>query len=182
MQNSLYILATFKNKWLFQMIMKGTIVNFRVGMKTMYHNHMIINAGLSKREEAAKLIGKTVVFTTIFLIAVGTLLFYFFEQNNSSTLGSLTFSQKIMASYFHSVTPRTAGFNTLSIDKFYVQSLLLTILLMFIGASPGGTGGGIKTTTFALIFATIWATLKGNKNILRPFCHHQYVLKLHRRL
>ncbi|OGC06176.1 hypothetical protein A2230_06020 [candidate division WOR-1 bacterium RIFOXYA2_FULL_36_21] len=107
---------------------------------------------------------KTVVFTTIFLIAVGTLLFYFFEQNNSSTLGSLTFSQKIMASYFHSVTPRTAGFNTLSIDKFYVQSLLLTILLMFIGASPGGTGGGIKTTTFSIILSTIWATLKGLKD------------------
>ena len=60
----LYILATFKNKWLFQMIMKGTIVNFRVGMKTMYHNHMIVNAGLSKREEAVKLVGKPVVYTT----------------------------------------------------------------------------------------------------------------------
>lgn len=46
------------------MIMKGTIVNFRVGMKTMYHNHMIVNAGLSKREQAVKLVGKPVVYTT----------------------------------------------------------------------------------------------------------------------
>ncbi|OGC21132.1 hypothetical protein A3J90_01790 [candidate division WOR-1 bacterium RIFOXYC2_FULL_37_10] len=109
---------------------------------------------------------KVVIFTTIFLIISGALLFYFFEQNNPSTLGQLTFSQKIMASYFQAITPRTAGFNTLLVDKFYVPTLLLTILLMFIGASPGGTGGGIKTTTFSIILFTIWATLKGLKDTI----------------
>lgn len=109
---------------------------------------------------------KVVIYTTLFLILSGTLVFYFIESGNLNTLQPLTFPQKIMASYFQAVTPRTAGFNTLAIDKLQGPTLLFMILLMFIGASPGGTGGGIKTTTFALILATIWATLKGFKDTI----------------
>ena len=104
------------------------------------------------------------ITTTMLLIACGTGLVLFLEYNNPATIGPLSFHHKVLASYFQAVTPRTAGFNTLDIGKLAPPTLLLTMLLMFIGASPGGTGGGIKTTTFALIIFTIFATLKGFKD------------------
>ncbi len=66
------------------------------------------------------------------------------EYNNPETLGELNFGTKILASLFQSVTTRTAGFNTISQDGLTVPGKLMTIILMFIGASPAGTGGGIK--------------------------------------
>jgi len=107
---------------------------------------------------------KVVILTTLILIAGGTALFYFLEQYNPNTLGPLGTFDKVLASYFQAVTPRTAGFNTIDIGKLIPASALITMFLMFVGASPGGTGGGIKTTTFALIISTIWATLKGFKD------------------
>lgn len=107
---------------------------------------------------------KVAVITTLFLIVFGTIFILVLENNNPNTLAQLSPAHKVMASYFQAVTPRTAGFNTINNGKMHPATCLLTMLLMFIGASPGGTGGGVKTTTFALILATIWATLRGFKN------------------
>jgi trk system potassium uptake protein TrkH len=107
---------------------------------------------------------KVAITTTIFLILLGTVLVLALEHNNPNTIAGLSLPHKLLASYFQAVTPRTAGFNTINNGKIFPATALLTMLLMFIGASPGGTGGGIKTTTFALILATIWATLRGLKN------------------
>ncbi|MCX5749557.1 MAG: TrkH family potassium uptake protein [Candidatus Saganbacteria bacterium] len=107
---------------------------------------------------------KTVIATTAFLIISGTLAIFAMEFNNLSVMGGLSVGGKFLSSYFQAVTPRTAGFNTLDIGHLSHTTLLLMMGLMFIGASPGGTGGGIKTTTFALITWTIIATLKNNKN------------------
>jgi trk system potassium uptake protein TrkH len=104
---------------------------------------------------------KIVISTTLLLIISGTILIMIMEYHNPATLGPLRFDHKVLASYFQAVTPRTAGFNTVNTGKYLPVTALLTMFLMFIGASPGGTGGGIKTTTFALIVATIRATLKG---------------------
>jgi len=109
---------------------------------------------------------KVAIAATLCLVVSGTALILLLEQNNPSTLGPLKFVDKVLASYFQAVTPRTAGFNTVNIASMVPATLLVTMLLMFIGASPGGTGGGIKTTTFALILSTIWATLKGFKNTI----------------
>ena len=109
---------------------------------------------------------KVVILTTMLLIVLGALFFFFLEHNNPNTIGKLSFPDKILASYFQSVTPRTAGFNTIDFAKIMPATALITMILMFIGASPGGTGGGIKTTTFALIIATIVATLRGSKNTI----------------
>ena len=70
---------------------------------------------------------------------------------------------KILASWFQSVTPRTAGYNSLDLGAMTTASSFLTIILMFIGASPGSTGGGIKTTTFATILLTVVSVLKGKE-------------------
>jgi len=109
---------------------------------------------------------KIVVWTTLFLILFGTGLIFAIEFNHNSTLGLLNNSEKVLASYFQSVTTRTAGFNTIPLEKMRHATKLLMMGLMFIGASPGGTGGGIKTTTFVLICATIWATLHESKNTI----------------
>jgi len=107
---------------------------------------------------------KLAIATTLFLIIGGTIVYMALEYNN--TLSAFNLPQKIMASYFQAVTPRTAGFNTLDITKLLPASAIFIMLLMFVGASPGGTGGGIKTTTFALVATTIWATLRNYRDTM----------------
>ncbi|MBN1383940.1 MAG: Trk family potassium uptake protein [Elusimicrobia bacterium] len=108
---------------------------------------------------------KIVTTTTFILIISAAILIFCFGYNNPQTLGPLPLKYKILASYFHAVVPRTAGFNTLNISNFSTPMLLLFMGLMFIGASPSGTGGGIKTTTFATIIAAITSTLTGKKDV-----------------
>ena len=101
-----------------------------------------------------KLHTKLVLLTTGFLIVGGTLLFYLME--NSNTLYPLGTNKSILTSLFQSVSPRTAGFNSVDMETLGDGATVLTMLLMLIGASPGSTGGGIKTTTImVIILATI---------------------------
>ena len=107
---------------------------------------------------------KVVLSTTAALITLGTLLVLLLEYGNPETLGRLPLREKLLAAFFQSVTPRTAGFNTLDIGRMLDPTLMLLIALMFIGASPGGTGGGIKTTTFVAPMAVILAMLRGRQD------------------
>jgi len=102
---------------------------------------------------------KLVLTTTFVLIVSGTVLIYLFEYSN--TLQTLGGFEKIMASYFQSVTPRSAGFSTLDIGAMHGYTQFIIIILMFIGASPGSTGGGIKTTTFAILAVSIMSLSRG---------------------
>jgi Trk-type K+ transport system membrane component len=95
-----------------------------------------------------KINSRLVIYTTFFLIIVGTLFFFLFE--NDHTLQGMPLSGKIAHSFFGSVTPRTAGYNSVNMGQLSVATILLTIFLMWIGASPVSTGGGIKTSTFAI--------------------------------
>jgi trk system potassium uptake protein TrkH len=109
---------------------------------------------------------KLVLTATGVLLAGGTLGILALEWANPKTLGPLGIGEKVLASYFQAVTPRTAGFNTISIGGMTTPALFLMILLMFIGASPGGTGGGVKTTTFGVVVASIFATVYGRRDTL----------------
>ncbi|MCD8488435.1 MAG: TrkH family potassium uptake protein [Desertifilum sp.] len=109
---------------------------------------------------------KLVTSTTLFLLLVGTLAFFQTEYNNPLTLQPLSFSEKLMAAFFQSVTTRTAGFNTLDMAGMTTAALFITIALMFIGASPGSTGGGIKTTTSRLLISCTTAALQGRDEII----------------
>ena len=104
---------------------------------------------------------KVVITTTLLLLVAGTVLFFIFEYGNSKTMGPMDFKGKLLSSIFASITPRTAGFNSISTTDMTGASKFLTIILMFIGASPGSTGGGIKTTTAALIFLVVVSVIKG---------------------
>lgn len=109
---------------------------------------------------------KLVLYTTAVLILVGTVLIYLLEIHNPQTLGSMSFSNGIMNAFFQAVTPRTAGFNSIPIASMTMASQFVIILLMFIGASPGSTGGGIKTTTFATILAGATTMLSQRKDVV----------------
>lgn len=111
------------------------------------------------RFKSYKLHTKIVLITTAFLLVSGTISFFFFEYNNS-TMEGLNVPEKIMASGFAAVTPRTAGFNTVDVMKMTNASKMLTVILMFIGGSPGSTAGGIKTTSFAILFISLWANIR----------------------
>ena len=111
--------------------------------------------------EPVTLQSRVVLITTIVLLVVGTLAILGLEWSNPRTLAPLSFGEKLLGSFFQSVTPRTAGFNTLDIGGMNVATLMVIVLLMFIGASPGGTGGGVKTSTFALLIATVRSTVRG---------------------
>jgi trk system potassium uptake protein TrkH len=107
---------------------------------------------------------KIVIVTTICLIFGGALLIFLFEHANFKTMAGLPLIDKIWASFFQSVTARTAGFNSIDLAGLTGPGVLTLISLMFIGASPGGTGGGIKTTTFALLLLTMRSTIFGRYN------------------
>ncbi|WP_103666873.1 TrkH family potassium uptake protein [Pseudanabaena sp. BC1403] len=103
--------------------------------------------------------------TTIALLLFGTIFFWLTEFSNSETLGKLPLFDQIIGAWFQSVTTRTAGFNTIDNGKMTVTGIFITIALMFIGASPGGTGGGIKTTTARILASCTGAALQGRDQI-----------------
>lgn len=107
---------------------------------------------------------KLVLVTTAGLIILGTLLILALEWDNPLTLAKMDTGEKVLVSYFQSVTPRTAGFSTINIGELRSVTVSIIGTLMFIGASPGGTGGGIKTTTFILIVLAIWSIVKGKRD------------------
>jgi potassium uptake TrkH family protein len=104
-----------------------------------------------------------VLFMTFILIFAGTLLYYLFESEKS--LSGMDNIQKIIISFFGSVSARTAGFNITEITLWSYPTIFLMIFLMWIGASPGSTGGGIKTTTFALAIRTTWNFIRGKEQL-----------------
>lgn len=98
---------------------------------------------------------KIVLSTTFFLIFGGGLLIFIFEYNNPDTIGSYTLGEKLMVSLFQSVTTRTAGFASVPQESLTNPSAIISVLLMFIGGSPVGTAGGIKTVTVAVLLSTV---------------------------
>ena len=109
---------------------------------------------------------KLVIYVTIALILTGAVLTLLFECNNPDTLGKMNMPQKLMASLFQSVTLRTAGFATISQEYFRPASCMAYLILMFIGGSPAGTAGGIKTVTVVLLLASMFANIRGKKDVV----------------
>lgn len=110
-----------------------------------------------------KLHTKLVMLSTVFLIVIGAILFYLMEKSN--TLANLPPIGKVLASLFQSVTPRTAGFNTVDTAALTENGTALTMLLMLVGASPGSTGGGIKTTTVMVILLATLSYVRNDEDI-----------------
>ncbi len=114
-----------------------------------------------KRRSPLSLHTKLVIFSNLVLLVFGFVVILIIEWNNPKTLHNLSLPAKLLSSFFQSVTPRTAGFNTIDYGSMKVPSLLISILLMFIGANPGSTGGGIKTVTAFVIVGSAWSIIRG---------------------
>lgn len=119
-----------------------------------------------KRTRRLSLHTKIVLSTSAWLLILGTIFIFVLEFNNPKTLQPLSMSGKFLGSLFQSVTPRTAGANTLNIPDLTQTTLFIIIILMFIGASPGSTGGGIKTTTFATLLGAVRSQVKGKEDVV----------------
>lgn len=109
---------------------------------------------------------KIALLSTAVLIFAGALLFFVFEYNNPQTMGDFPVSGKIQASLFQSVTTRTAGFATVPQENLTDSSAIVSLLLMFIGGSPVGTAGGVKTVTIAILLMSAFATIRNNDDVV----------------
>ncbi len=108
---------------------------------------------------------RIVLLTTLSLILIGVGLTLLFEYDNPDTLGPMAWPGKLMAALFQSVTLRTAGFATIPQECFRSSSCLAYLVLMFIGGSPAGTAGGVKTVTIVLLIASMFANIKGRTDV-----------------
>ena len=128
-----------------------------------YDKFVTINSFVIIKRKKSKNLSITSKFSlliTFFLLTFGTILFLIFEYNNPSTLGNMGFLDKFINSFFQSVTLRTAGFNTVPLGNIKPATVFISYIFMFIGASPGSTGGGIKTTTFGILILYAFGVLK----------------------
>jgi trk system potassium uptake protein TrkH len=134
----------------------------------IYHN---------RRWKKLSLHSKLVLLTSGILLLVGFIIILSLETYNPATLGQLTWGKRIWAAWFQTVSPRSSGFYTITTSTLLPSTLLLMILLMFIGSGPGSTGGGIKLSTFSVVVMAIVNLFKGNKdvNILKRRLNSQLV-------
>jgi trk system potassium uptake protein len=110
---------------------------------------------LFKKKRRLSLHSKIVLAMTVFLIIAGTFLVLLFERNGS--LSGFTGSQRYMAALFQSITPRTAGFNLVPQETLSLPTKFITLIMMFIGGSPGSIAGGVKVTTFFLLLTLVFS-------------------------
>ena len=108
---------------------------------------------------------KIVIFTSLALIIGGTLFYLIFEFGGPSTLGPLSFPQKILGAFFQSVTVRTAGFSSFDTGSLSQLAIFFTIFLMFVGGTTGSTAGGVKVNTFGTLVITVINMIRGRENI-----------------
>lgn len=107
---------------------------------------------------------KVTVYGTLALLTVGFVAILAMEWGNAATLGPMGVGNKLLNAAFHSVMPRTAGFNSIDVGGFYDQTLMVNYLLMFIGGGSAGTAGGIKVTTFVVLFAIVLSEVLGRRD------------------
>lgn len=152
-------LIIFQNDYYVLLILSLLIILGGLGF-TVY-------ADLLAKDKLRKLTlhSKVVLIMTGSLLIIGTLSFLLFESSNPGTLGSMNFPSRLANSFFQSVSPRTAGFYSVDMSKIRETTIFSTIMLMFIGGSPGSTAGGIKTTTFACLLLTTISVVKGEEDV-----------------
>ncbi|MBA4397812.1 MAG: hypothetical protein C0394_10605 [Syntrophus sp. (in: bacteria)] len=152
-------LIRYRGDWAVNLIVMTLILLGGIGFIVQYE----ILALLRGRIKKISLHARIVLIMTASLVIVGAAAFYLFEMN--ATLRDATVEASLLSSFFQSVTARTCGFNTVDISRLTNATILVLMILMFIGASPGSTGGGIKTTSFALLMVMIWNRIKGQDEV-----------------
>lgn len=141
-------------------------IGFTVWFDVIDNNRRLVRGEVPKRWwfTRLRLQSKLAIIMTVILILAGTIFVFLAEYSNPETIGELNMGQKLMASVFQSVTTRTAGFFTVSQGALHTESKLFCAILMFIGGSPGGTAGGVKTTTFVMLFLACLTFVRGGND------------------
>lgn len=152
-------LTLYVNNFTVTMTISGLIMLGGLGFP------VILDVMRHKKISKLNLHSKVVLLTSAILIAIGMIFILLVESKNPETLGGLSIKGKLLASFFQSVTTRTAGFNTIDLTIMHQSSIFVMIILMFIGASPASTGGGIKTTTLATLILTVKAFILEKQDI-----------------
>jgi trk system potassium uptake protein TrkH len=158
----------YQSSVLLNLVVSGLIIFGGIGYQVIFEMYLWGRDRLQRKPERIvfSLDFKVATSTTLLLLIAGTVAFFFIELRNPETFANLSLKDKFLVAWFQSVVPRTAGFNTIDIGKMTTAGLFLTIALMFIGASPGGTGGGIKTTTVRVLTSCTKAILQGKEEVL----------------
>lgn len=161
-------LIGYQNSGLVVFTISGLIIFGGIGYQVILDLYLWLRDRIVRKTSAIvfSLDFKVATSTTFILLVLGTIAFFCIEIRNPQTFGDLSFTNKLLSAWFQSVTPRTAGFNTIDIGKMTDAGLFITIALMFIGASPGGTGGGMKTTTLRVLTSCTQAILQGKEEVL----------------
>jgi trk/ktr system potassium uptake protein len=152
-------LTGYRGDWIVNLTIMGLLLLGGIGFIVLHE----LRGRWSGSQKGLSVHTKIVLVTTGFLIVSGALLFYLFER--SFILKDMDLPTTVLVSVFQAVTPRTCGFNTVDIAGLTNGTILLLMVLMFIGASPGSTGGGIKTTSAAVLFLMIWNRFKGHDEV-----------------
>ncbi len=154
-------LMPYRLDWTVNLVIAGTIVLGGIGHIVLYELHRYARRDIFRLSIHTKLVATM----TLILIPLGGLGLWALEATNTLTLSGLTWSDQALVAFFHSIAARTAGFNTVDLSLLRGASLYLLILLMVIGGSPASTAGGIKTTTAGIIFAALWDTARGRRDV-----------------
>lgn len=154
-------LESFKGSIIINTVIPILIIVGGLGFSTIINVYKY----LRKKDKRITITSKITLKVTLGFVILGAFFIFIFEHANMKTIGNYTFIEKIGAVFFQSVTTRTAGFNTMSLAGMKEITALLFIFFMFIGASPGSTGGGVKTTTFGLIVLGVITIIKNEEYI-----------------
>ena len=160
-------LVGYQGSWLLNAVITGLIVFGGIGYEVILEFYIRVRERVQRRrmKTARSLNFQVAVSTTLFLLLGGTIAIWAIEIRNTKTLGSLALPQQLLAAWFQAVTSRTAGFNTIDQAQMTTAGLFVTIALMLVGGSPGGTAGGIKTTTARLLASCTYAILRGKESV-----------------
>lgn len=161
-------LISYQSSLPINLIIPGLIIFGGIGYDVLFELYLWLRDRFAKkpRKFMFSLNFKVAVSTTAILLVVGTLSFLLVELRNPATFASMDWKTKILSAWFQAVTPRTAGFNSIDQSKMTTAGLFITIALMFIGGNPGGTAGGIKTTTLRVMTSCTKAILQGKEEVL----------------
>jgi trk system potassium uptake protein TrkH len=152
-------LMRFRGDWVVNIVVTSLVITGGLGF--------VVLTEIGRRRQTRRFSTHTrLVFVLTAGLVAGTMaLVALIEWHNPRTLGSLATGEALLAAWFQAVTPRTAGFNSVDISALAPATLFLMMVLMFIGAAPGGTAGGVKITTFSITAASLWAMVRGDEEV-----------------
>lgn len=155
--------ASFRGDLVVNAVLMSLIVLGGLGFLVLHESFEIVSDKVRKKRHRLSLHMRMVLVTTLVLLLGGGVLFFFLE--NTGVLKGLPFAEKAAATLFQVITPRTAGFNTLDLNLLGPATIFMLILLMFAGAAPGSTGGGVKVTTLGVLYSFIRSRLAGRDSV-----------------